>query len=330
MHRLAFVMGLCLSLVAPAAAVEIETGGPAGPLRGTLTGPATADAPTVLMIPGSGASDRDGNQLPGIRAATLRLLAEALAARGISSVRIDKRGLHGSREAVADPEDVTLADYAQDIRNWIATIRERTGASCIWLLGHSEGGLVALKTAATEPAGICGLVLAATPGRPLGEVLREQFEASLPEGPLRAPTLERLETILGALEAGRTADVSKVNPQLAAIFRPSVQPYLIDLLAHDPATLIAGIDLPVLILQGSTDLQVSETDSDRLAAAQPAARHIRLDGVNHMFKQAPAERGANLAAYANPHLPLADGMADAISAMMLAGVNVTPDRSPVQ
>lgn len=320
---------LALSFVG-ARAGEIEAPGPQGPLRGTLAGPASADAPVVLMIPGSGTSDRDGNQLPGIRAATLRLLAEGLAARGITSARVDKRGLHGSSTAVSDPEDVTLAVYADDARAWVEVLRETTGASCVWILGHSEGGLVALKTASTRPEGICGLVLAATPGRPLGTLLREQFRANLPESPLRQPTLDALESILSRLEAGQPADVSGVNPQLAGIFRPSVQPYVIDLLAHDPAKMIAATEIPVLILQGTTDLQVTMEDADVLAAARPDAGLVRLDGVNHMFKQAPAERTGNLAAYADPDLPLADGIVAAIAETVLDGAAPTSPRSPVQ
>ncbi|MAA97474.1 MAG: alpha/beta hydrolase [Stappia sp.] len=314
----------------PATASGIEAPGPQGPLRGTLAGPATADAPVVLMIPGSGPGDRDGNQLPRIRAATLRLLAEALAARGITSVRVDKRGLHGSSEAVADPENVTLADYARDTRNWISAIRARTGTPCVWLLGHSEGGLVALKTAQADPAGICGLMLAATPGRPLGIMLREQFEAALPDGPQRASILAKVEAILTALEAGRPTKVDETAPYLAAIFRPSVQPYLIDLLAHDPRRMIAGIDLPVLILQGDTDLQVTMADAEELVGARPAARLVRIGGANHVFKQAPADRAANLATYADPQLPLADGVVDAVAAMTLGSRPETSDRSPSQ
>jgi pimeloyl-ACP methyl ester carboxylesterase len=320
-------LGLMLASGTVSAARDIEVAGPQGPLRGTLSGerPSGSEAgsaPVVLMIQGSGPSDRDGNQLPSIKAAPLRLLAEALAERGIVSARADKRGLHGSREATADPEAVTLGDYASDARNWIGFLREATGARCVFLLGHSEGGLVALKTATEAPEGICGLILAATPGRPLGEILRQQFAQALPPGPLREPTLAAVERIVTTLEAGEPADVSGVDPQLAAIFRPSVQPFLIDLLAQDPARLAADTDLPLLILQGTTDLQVTLADASTLAAARPDARLVLLDGVNHMFKTAPAERAANIAAYARDDLPLADGAVDAVLEFLRA-----PDRA---
>jgi uncharacterized protein len=72
------------------------------------------------------------------------LLAEGLAERGIGSVRIDKRRMFASSAAVADANAVTIDDYVADVGAWIGVIRKETGVSCVWLLGHSEGGLVVL------------------------------------------------------------------------------------------------------------------------------------------------------------------------------------------
>jgi len=72
---------------------------------------------------------------------------------------------------VPDPNDVTIEDCAADIRDWIAVLHDQVGARCVWVLGHGGGGLVALVAAPHEP-NVCGLVLVATPGRPLGEVIR--------------------------------------------------------------------------------------------------------------------------------------------------------------
>jgi pimeloyl-ACP methyl ester carboxylesterase len=155
-------------LAAAPAEVPIEAPGPSGPLRGTLL-PGDAKSAPVLVIPGSGPTDRDGNNPLGVKAGSYKLLAEALAARGISTVRIDKRGMFGSAGAVADGNAVTVPDYAADVRNWVAAIRKRVGSRCVWLLGHSEGGLVAL--AAADLPDVCGLVLVAAPGRKAGRHL---------------------------------------------------------------------------------------------------------------------------------------------------------------
>src|SRR5262245_27369550 len=146
----------------------------AGALHGTMltTGPR---APIVLIVPGSGPTDRDGNSLLGVRAANYRLLAEALARKGVSSVRVDKRGMFGSAGA-GDPNAVTVELYATDIRAWIDSIRKATGTRCVWLLGHSEGALM-VSAAARERNDVCGLVLVAGAGRRWGDVLRAQLAA---------------------------------------------------------------------------------------------------------------------------------------------------------
>ena len=141
----ALAAALALGVADPGAgtSVEVEAPGPNGALRGTMLSPDRAGAPLVVIIPGSGPTDRDGNNPMGVFAATYRLLAEALAAQGVASVRVDKRGMFGSA-AAGNPSDATIAGYASDIRSWVSTLRARTGASCVWLLGHSEGALVAL------------------------------------------------------------------------------------------------------------------------------------------------------------------------------------------
>ncbi len=143
---------LSMLVAAAAVAISMTAQGPQGPLAGTLLD-AGAKTPLVLIIPGSGPTDRDGNNPMGVAAAPYRLLAEALAAKGVSSVRIDKRGLFGSKAAVLDPNNVTISDYATDTHKWVAAIRRQTGASCLFVLGHSEGALVALA-AAQDASGI--------------------------------------------------------------------------------------------------------------------------------------------------------------------------------
>ena len=134
-------------LAATAAQTDISASGPSGSLKGTLSSSSVSSAPVVLIIPGSGPTDRDGNNPLGVKAATYRLLAEELASRGISTVRIDKRGMFGSAAAIPDANAVTIDDYVRDIHAWVDVVREKAVAKCVWLLVHSEGGLVALAAA---------------------------------------------------------------------------------------------------------------------------------------------------------------------------------------
>lgn len=304
-------LALAAVLAASAAAAgerQIEAPARGGPLRGTLLAP-RAGSPVVLVIPGSGMTDRDGNSPGLMRAAPYRLIAEGLAAHGIASVRIDKRGMFASAGALADANAVTIGDYAADVRAWIGAIRRETGAPCAWLLGHSEGGVVALAAAQSAPD-LCGLVLVATPGRPMGEVLRWQLQASGAGAPLLDPALSAID----ALEAGRRVDAATLPPALMALFRPAVQGFLIDLFSHDPARLIAAVRKPVLILQGTRDIQVGARDAERLRQAAPATELRLLPDVNHVLKTVGTEdRRENVATYSDAHLPLAPGVIDGIA-----------------
>lgn len=302
-------LALSFVLTAPTEAGLTVAAEPA-PLYGTLLAPEGQARAVALILPGSGPTDRDGNNPLGVSAGTYRKLAEGLAAQGIASVRLDKRGVAQSAAAAPSEAGFTFADNISDARLWMDEALARTGLRCVWLVGHSEGALVALATASNDDPKICGLILLSGAGRKAGVVLREQLASA----PLPPELRTAAETALSELEAGRTTDAPT---QLAALFRPSVQPYMISWLALDPAALIADYDGPAMIGQGSTDLQTTLTDAQAMHAAQPASRLVVWDGVNHVLKTAPAERAANLATYGDPSLPLAPGVVEDVAAFIL-------------
>lgn len=296
-----------------AAAVPMTAPGPQGPLAGTLL-EAGKGSPVVLMIPGSGPTDRDGNNPLGVTASSYRLLAEALAGEGVSTVRIDKRGMFGSKAAVADPNKVTIRDYAGDVHAWVAAIQKDTGARCVWVLGHSEGSLVALA-AGQHPEGICGIISVSGAGRRLSDVIREQLRAN----PANAPVLDPAMAALDALDRGQHVDVTNMNPALLRLFAPQVQDFLIDDFRYDPAKLAAALNVPLLIVQGERDIQVSVADAKNLAAAQPKAALVLVPAMNHVLKDIAVEdRAANLATYSDPSLPIDPSLVDAIAAFVKA------------
>lgn len=296
---------------------EVEAQVENGPLRGTLTMPADgAPRAAVVIVPGSGPTDRDGNNPLGASAAYLRMLAEGLADEGVAAIRVDKRGMFGSAGTFANANAVTFADYGADALAWAEVAREKSGLSCAWLVGHSEGGLVALVAAQEAGPSLCGLVLVAAPGRPMGVVLREQLRAN----PANAPLLDNALVAIEALESGGRVDVAGFHPALQAMFAPAVQGFLVDAFSYDPAALIAGVALPVLIVQGEADLQVTAADAEALARALPAAGRVSLPGMNHVLKQVPdGDMAANLAAYGDPSLPLASGLVEAVAGFVLRG-----------
>lgn len=267
------------------------------PLHGTLLRPDGEIRAAAVIIPGSGPTDRDGNSPLGVNGGMLKQLAEGLAAQGIATVRIDKRGIAQSAPAIAREEDLRFDTNASDANAWAGLAREQTNVPCVWLIGHSEGALVAQVTA-SRYEGICGVVLLSGLGRSGAVVLREQLEAGLPEA-MKADAFATLDE----LAAGRL--VASPPPALAALFRPSVQPYLVSFLALDPAELARDYAGPTFIGQGTTDLQTTVTDAQALKTAQPNATLKIWDGLNHLLTEAPQNRAANFATYGNPDTKLA-------------------------
>ncbi len=294
----------------PPTGVEVEATGPEGPLKGTMLD-AGKGAPVAVIIPGSGPTDRDGNNPMGVKAAHLKMLAEGLAAQGISTIRTDKRGMYGSKGAKAPGSDTKIADYVTDVGNWVATARAKTGAKCVWLIGHSEGGMVALATAQAQKD-LCGVVLAASLGRKMTLVMREQFA----KNPGNAPLMPQITAVLDSIEAGKVGDTSGMHPALAPVFSPANQRYLIDTGAYDPGKLIATIKIPAMIVQGGRDLQTTMDDANAMKAGQPAATLKVFPEMNHALKNAPADPAANFATYNDPDLPLTPGLVDAIAAFI--------------
>ncbi len=298
----ALVAGLALATIPGAHEVSLPS--QPGPLAGTLLD-AGAAAPAALIIAGSGPTDRDGNSPLGITASTYRLIAEGLAGEGITTLRYDKRGVAASAGATVSEADLRFDTMVEDARAWAGLLLEQTGQTCVWLIGHSEGALIAQAVAAEDQTGICGLVLLSGAGRPAAVVLREQLRATTPE-----PYLSEAITVIDELDAGRTVDCP---PILVALCRPSVQSYVISWFDMDPVALTAAQELPTLVLQGTTDIQTSVEDARALAAARSGIELVLMEGVNHLLKVAPEDRAANIATYSNPDLPLADGVVDQVA-----------------
>jgi pimeloyl-ACP methyl ester carboxylesterase len=177
------------------------------------------------------------------------------------------------------------------------------------VLGHSEGAHVALASA-QETEGICGVILVSGAGRRLSDVIRDQLRAN----PANAPLLGSAMAALDSLEAGKHVDVSGMHPALQKLFAPQVQGFLIDMFRRDPAKLAASFKLPLLIVQGERDLQVSAADAKTLAAAQPKAKLVLVPTMNHVLKDVASEdRAANAATYADPSLPIDTTLVDSIA-----------------
>ncbi|PTU01261.1 alpha/beta hydrolase [Pseudomonas sp. HMWF031] len=275
--------------------ITLDTGN--GELFGSLLLPKSdTPVPVVLIISGSGPTDRDGNNPDGGRNDSLKRLAWVLAKHNIASVRYDKRGVAASLAATPDERNLTLEAYVSDAEAWGQKLKADPRFGQLILLGHSEGALIAsLAAPSIDAAAVISLSGSA---RPIDQVVRQQLSNHLPP-----PLMLRSNELLDSLKAGKTDD--NVPPPLQAIFRPSVQPYLISLFRQDPAAAFAKLKMPALIIQGSNDIQVGVNDARMLKAAKPDAELAVIEGMNHVMRIVPNDVKRQLASYKDPQLPLA-------------------------
>ncbi|MEM6638954.1 MAG: alpha/beta fold hydrolase [Pseudomonadota bacterium] len=273
-------------------AMQLDVAG--GTLHGTLEWPDDATA-AVLILAGSGPTDRDGNvaSLAG-KNNSLRYLAEALGMQGIASLRVDKRLVGASTIKGQTERDLRFDTYVGDARLWLDTLQEKT-ALPTFVLGHSEGALVA--TLAATDRDVSGLIIVAGAGQPAGDLILEQMQTRLPPR-----LMTQAQRIVTALEDGR--GVNDTPAALAALFRPSVQPYLISWFRHDPAEALSTVRSPILLTYGTTDLQVLPAAGRRLNAANPRSSLHVIEGMNHVLKAASGPMAAQLASYGDPTLPI--------------------------
>jgi len=303
-NRAKLALFLLPSLLSAGEAVTLDTG--TGTLFGTLEIPPKTPAAVVLIIAGSGPTDRDGNStaLKGSNN-SLKMLAEGLAAQGIASLRYDKRGIAESK-AAATESNLRFETYIDDAMRWGEYLRKDKRFRAIIIAGHSEGSLIGMIAAVKLPAD--GYVSIAGPGRPAGSLLLEQLQGKVPD-----KLFQKAQDAVKTLESGKTVD--PVPPALVSLFRPVVQPYLISWFKYDPPKEIAKVKIPVLIAQGTTDIQISVDDAKHLSAANPAAKLALIEGMNHVLKDVPSDMAKQVESYSDPALPLDAKLLDEIVAL---------------
>lgn len=283
----------------------IELNTPTGTLYGSLVLPKSdKPVPVVLIIAGSGPTDRNGNNTQGGRNDSLKKLAWRLAQNNIASVRFDKRGIAQSQPAAPDERTLNLDQYITDAVAWGNLLKADPRFADVFVLGHSEGALIAsLAAPAMDAAGVISI---AGTARPVGQVLREQLQRNnMPPG-----LLQRSVELIHTLESGRTDD--NVPKALQVIFRPSVQPYLISLLRYDPAKAFAALKMPALIIQGTHDIQVDVNDARLLKAAKPDADLALIEGMNHVMRIVPMDMKRQVQSYNDPNQRLSSELGDRI------------------
>lgn len=263
-------------------------------LFGTLLLPrALHNGTVVLLISGSGPTDRDGNN-PIMKNNSLKMVAEALSGQGIASVRYDKRGIGESSAAGKSESDLRFEDFVNDAVAWIEKLKSDKRFQNVIIIGHSEGSLIGMLAARqSQPTAFVSLAGFADS---LDDIIRTQLKSQ------PSFILDQAAPILDSLSAGH--QVTNVPPALFALFRQSVQPYLISQFKYAPSEVIGELDIPVLIVQGTHDIQIENEQAELLHQAAQNSELVMIEGMNHILKKAPAERQQNIETYSKPDLEL--------------------------
>lgn len=283
-------------------AKEVRVNIDKGAIFGTLIQPnVNKENIVVLIIAGSGPTDRDGNNA-FMRNNSLKMLSESLGENGIATFRYDKRGI-GESTLEEIPEDSMNFENFIDDAILCLKMLDSIGFQKIFIAGHSEGSLIGMVAATQFP--VTGYISLAGMGEPLYETLTRQL-APQPEYIRR-----KADEVLVCLLEGQKVD--KIDPMLQSLFRPSIQPFIISFLQYHPTEEIKKLKIPTLIVQGSTDIQVSIVDAQKLHEALPTSTLTIIEGMNHVFKNAEMDRMKNLATYYQPDLPINKELTDTIT-----------------
>jgi pimeloyl-ACP methyl ester carboxylesterase len=275
-----------------------------GSISGTLVMPKNVNGkiPVVLIIGDAGPTDRDGNNAKlDIAANTYKLLAYDLGKNGIASLRYDKR-MVGESVSTTKESQLRIDDYGDDAVSLINMLNDDQRFSKIILFGHGEGALVAMLAMFDEP--VKAYISAEGAGEQADKILTEQMK-SRPRY-----QADEFKGILDSLKKGKS--VPNVDPSLYYIAGPNRQTFLMSWCRIVPERGIKKIKLPVLIIQGTTDLSVPTENGEKLKKAKSDATYLPIKGMNHVLKDAPADEEQNLATYSKPDLPLSAALVPGI------------------
>jgi uncharacterized protein len=266
-----------------------------GALYGTLELPlGNGPCPAAVIISGSGPTDRDGNNpLNGGKNNSLKLLAEALASNGIASLRYDKRGVGESALAGTKEEDLRFESFIDDAVLWGRELRKNKRFTRVVIIGHSEGSLIGLIACQKMGASVFNSIAGA--GFPASQLLHAQLQHMLPKD-----LFHDAESIIDQLNQGKKID--SVPPSINAWFRKSVQPYMISWFRYDPAKEAAELSIPILIVHGSTDIQLDMDNAKVLAKSNKLAKRITINGMNHVLKKVSDNYQEQISSYEDPRL----------------------------
>lgn len=271
-------------------------------LSGTLlTSKSLVKQPLVIIIPGSGPTDRDGNNVM-MKNNSLKYLAENLSEKNIAAYRFDKSVLSYSKEDLKNIDSLTFDVFIDEAKSVINYFKQTEDYSKIIVAGHSQGSLVGMVASKEN---VDGFISIAGAGKSIDEILVEQIEKQAPF--LKADT----EKIVQELKKGNM--VAEVNPNLVSLFNKQIQPFLISWIKYNPQSELKKLTIPVLIINGTKDIQVSVEQAQFLHEAKENSQLNLIENMNHLFKEIKGDTNENILSYSNPNLPIMEELINIIT-----------------
>lgn len=282
--------------------LETETGN----IDGTLLLPKKPKkVPVVILISGSGPTDRNGNN-PQMKNNSLKMLAQSLYEKGIATLRFDKRGVAESTLSMEEEADMRFETYIHDVNSWVYLLAKNPRFSKIFIAGHSEGSLIGM-VAAQQCQQVAGFISICGAGYSADEILRKQLQSQLSED-----FFIQANAMIDTLKSGKKLNF--VPSDFYILFRPSVQPYLISWFRFNPQREIATLKIPTLLIQGGNDIQVEVDNVERLLENLPTAEAVIIPSMNHVLKNCKSRLIKDqLPTYNNPNIPISVTLSDVIS-----------------
>lgn len=285
--------------------VELETN--AGSIYGTLLAPDVWKPPIALLVSGPVSSDRDGN-LSTLQLDTIKLLAMGLLNHGIATLRFDKRGVGESYHDGFDEATLRFEDYVADASGWLSTLKADNRFSKRLIIGHQEGALVA-KLVALENS-VSGVVSLAGASVPADEIILEQVENQPSMFPELSGELDHLKPTLVSVKKGEK--LTHLPPSLQEPFKESVRGYLRSWFQYDPRPIASKLEVPFLVVQGTTDFLVLKHNGPKLAAANQNAQLVEIERMNHTLNEVGESVEDQVLMMSFPNVPLHKELVPAI------------------
>lgn len=270
-------------------------------LPGTLTyNKEIKSQPLVIFIHGSGNVDRNGNQDGvNIKANYINQLADSLNIRGIAFYRYDKRS--ATKENLKFMmEDLDFYRFVDDANLAINNFKNDNRFSSINLIGHSQGSLVAMLSAQKD---VDKYISLAGISEDIGTFIINSYKLYSEEmGNMAKEQIDELK---------ETGTIETVNPAVAHLFSKPNQPFFITWMAYNPSEEIKKLQIPVLILNGTKDLQVKVEEANKLQTAKPDSELVIIENMNHILKNIENDQD-NMKSYYSPDFPLSEKLINSI------------------